>query len=87
MCDIKHVSARPLANETDKGANEMVNYKVGDRIEQWCFGSPKHARIVTVTEKHADVKNGRAGFDGVMDDGFTVWGYDSDVHRVLGVQS
>jgi hypothetical protein len=33
---------------------------------------------VRVTSKHADVKNGRPGFDGMAGDQ-PVWGYDSQV--------
>lgn len=59
-----------------------ISYAVGDLILQHCFGSPSHARLVRVTEKHDDVKNGRPGFSGVTPGGMTVWGYDSDVAEI-----
>jgi len=62
----------------------MKNYKVGDRIIQWCFGDSRNERVVTVTAKYDNVKNGRPGFDGYTPDGSTVWGYDTDVHAVVG---
>ena len=61
-----------------------VSYKVGDIIEQHCFGCKESARLVRVTTKHSNVKNAKKGFDGVMvNGGYTVWGYDSDVFRVV----
>lgn len=63
----------------------MVTYKVGDTIEYTTFGGD--VRRVTVTAKHRNVKNGRAGFDAAMNNsdggGVSVWGYDSDVLRVI----
>jgi len=58
-------------------------YKIGDRILQHCFGEPKTARRVRVTDKHKNVKNGRSGFDGVADGGMEVWGYDEEVMEVI----
>lgn len=63
----------------------MVTYKVGDTIEYTTFGGD--VRRVTVTAKHRNVKNGRAGFDAAMNNsdggGVSVWGYDADVLRVI----
>jgi hypothetical protein len=62
----------------------MINYKAGDVVEQWCFGCPEASRMVVVDARYSEVKNGRAGFDGhLLGSGVNVWGYDSDVHRVL----
>ena len=58
-------------------------YRVGDRIVQRCFGDPRCERYVTVTAKIKNIKNGRNGFDGRMDNGAEVWGYDEDVAYVL----
>jgi hypothetical protein len=33
--------------------------------------------------KRRNIKNGRAGFDGVTDGGLSVWGYDEDVASVV----
>jgi dUTPase len=66
-----------------KTGNTAVPFKVGDRIIQWCFGEEKAKRMVLVTSKHEDVKNGRSGFDGTTAEGYTVWGYDSEVKAVL----
>jgi hypothetical protein len=63
----------------------MVTYKVGDTIEYTTYGGD--VRRVTVTAKHRNVKNGRAGFDAAMNNsdggGVSVWGYDADVLRVI----
>ena len=61
-----------------------VQYSVGDIIEQHCFGMAHHARLVRVTARHKDVKNGRPGFDGFLAGcALEVWGYDTDVFRVV----
>jgi hypothetical protein len=67
--------------------NHMTNYRVGDRIEHWPFGVAEAKRIVRVTGRMKNVKNGRPGFDGVTDSGLTVWGYDSEVKQVLPAYS
>ena len=61
----------------------MSNYKVGDAVVQWCFGLPETARIVIIERKLSVVKNGRAGFDGHLLGGLSVWGYDEDVQCVV----
>lgn len=58
-----------------------MDYKVGDTIEYVTFGGG--VRRVTVTQREADVKNGYPGFDGIMADGMTVWGYDDQIERVI----
>jgi hypothetical protein len=77
------------------GFRRTVAYKVGDVIEQACFGMMDCKRIVIVTERESDVKNGRPGFSGRLCDeqgqeicqddriGNGVWGYDTDVVRVV----
>ena len=66
-----------------------MDYKVGDVIEHWSFGLQSAMRIVKVTERDAAVKNGRSGFSGHVVSsnperhGMPVWGYDSEVKRVL----
>jgi hypothetical protein len=62
----------------------MVHYKVGDRVVQRCFGDARHERTVRVASRSTDIKNGRPGFDGYLDNGCSVWGYDEDIHSVLG---
>ena len=61
-----------------------VNYEVGDVIEYstFCTKSGQPGRRVQVTEKHADVKNGRPGFEGFNEFG-TYWGYDYQIMRVV----
>lgn len=54
-----------------------MDYSIGDQIVYSPFGGGM--RTVTVTDKEADIKNGRPGFDGVMADGTTVWGYDDQI--------
>lgn len=60
----------------------MTDYKTGDTITYYAFGNTR--RDVRVTERHADIKNGRPGFDGVnIADDMPVLGYDdqiTDVH-------
>jgi len=57
-----------------------MSYKVGSRIAYRTFDGS--TRIVVVIEKHADIKNGCAGFIGNMLNGASVWGYDSQIVRV-----
>jgi hypothetical protein len=73
-----------------KEAN-MPDYKQGDIIRYNAFGGC--GRTVLVEEKDDDIKNGRPGFHGVMvdsnlkplpeKDGMGVWGYDSQIVRVV----
>jgi hypothetical protein len=63
----------------------MLDYQVGDIIEYRPFGGG--IRRVRVTAKHADVKNGKPGFDGELLEGqhalgHEVWGYNSQVVSV-----
>lgn len=63
----------------------MPKYKIGDTITYSPFGGG--ARTVKVTAKDSNIKNGRAGFDGVLvgagpDDCPEVWGYDDQIIRV-----
>lgn len=66
-----------------------MEYKIGSVITYQPFGGG--LRRVRVTEKSEDIKNGRAGFDGVLvvtvndHDHVTsdrVWGYDSQIISV-----
>lgn len=60
-----------------------MDFKTGDIIEYTPFGGG--TRRVEVTEMHADIKNGRAGFDGILVDSNRdeVWGYTDQVTRVV----
>ena len=73
----------PGSHGADKENQMNTSYRVGDVIEQWCFGVAESARLVRITAKYTDIKNGRAGFDGYTSNGCSVWGYDEDVHRVV----
>ena len=70
------------------------SYKVGDTVRYETFTG--ELRIVRVTAKLDDIKNGRSGFDGVevsssrhlraLPDetpGLSVWGYNSQILRVF----
>lgn len=58
-------------------------YTIGDTITYRDFNGG--LRKVQVTDKDADIKNGRAGFDGVVltgdQAGLRVWGYDDQIVR------
>ena len=58
-------------------------YTVGSIVEYAAFGGG--LRIVRITSRHSNIKNGRAGFDAEYLDGkdYDVWGYDSQITRVL----
>ena len=64
-----------------------LSYSVGDTVEYRPSTGP--SRVVKVTSKSANIKNGRPGFDGVnlsrehakLD--ANVWGYDDQIVRVL----
>lgn len=63
---------------------QTLNYNVADTIRYRAFGND--LRTVTVTAKHADIKNGRAGFDGTLqgiEGPANVWGYDSQITEVV----
>lgn len=77
--------------------NIPLPYAVGDVLEYEPFGGG--VRRVRVTLKEADVKHGEPGFCGVLVEGSGfdaedtdgeewegagVWGYDSQILRVLG---
>ena len=61
--------------------NTRINYGIGDRVAYRTFGGA--SRIVEVTFKCEDIKNGRAGFDGLVvngtEAGMSVWGYDDQI--------
>ena len=59
----------------------MFKYRIGSVIKYTAFGGV--VRVVTITEKEADIKNGRPGFGGDMADGQLVWGYDSQIIQVI----
>ena len=71
-------------------------YRIGSIIEYQTFTGA--ARIVLVEEKDDDIKNGRAGFGGILEPSHMknaelraerpdwwagVWGYDSQITKVL----
>ena len=67
-----------------------MNYQVGDTIEYTTFDGS--VRRVYVQSKEDDIKNGRAGFTGILadagqfdaePDSFGVWGYDYQITKVL----
>jgi hypothetical protein len=62
-----------------------MNYKIGDRVFYYSGGV---VREVLVDEKESDIKNGCPGFGGTVlndpDKGMSVWGYDSQIERVIG---
>lgn len=68
--------------------NLPLPYEVGDWIEYETFGGGR--RTCRVTAKFPDVKNGEPGFDAVTEEDLAtrnadgVWGYDSQIVRVLG---
>ena len=69
----------------------MIDYEVGDVIEYDVLSESGENRVVEITDKFENIKNGRPGFDGVVvepeDDnievGDRVWGYDDRVIRVI----
>lgn len=61
-----------------KTANDL---QIGDVIVQrTTVGSE---RVVTVTNVEADIKNGRPGFDGTLENGVAVWGYCEQIVRYI----
>jgi len=58
-------------------------YKVGDTVRYETFTG--ELRTVKVTEKHDEIKNGRAGFCGIDSSGkgMNIWGYNSQILRVF----
>ena len=58
------------------------DYEMGDTVE-YCGNGGR--RIVTVTGKYEDIKDGRPGFDGILDgtDNECYWGYDADITRIV----
>jgi hypothetical protein len=63
-----------------RAKEKIMNYNIGDIVFYSPFGGG--VRKVLVTLKEADIKNGRSGFDGIDQDGFGVWGYDSQITHV-----
>jgi hypothetical protein len=62
------------------------DYAVGDHIEYAAFGG-QH-RVLVVTGKDADIKNGQPGFNGHLP-GLpeeTIWGYDFQITYVVRAQ-
>jgi len=58
-----------------------MDYEVGDTIEYRTLGGS--TRVCVVEYRDEDIKDGYPGFDAIMADGDTVWGYDSDIVRVV----
>ena len=65
----------------------MINksYEIGDVVRYETFTG--ELRTVVVTDKSDDIKTGRKGFDGHIHraEFDKVWGYDSQIIRVLSV--
>lgn len=55
--------------------------EVGDVVLQETFGGER--RLVTITAVLDDVKNGRKGFDGVTENGESVWGYCYQIAQIV----
>jgi hypothetical protein len=67
----------------------MLTFEVGDIIEYEVIGTSDHKRIILVSEKSNNIKNGRAGFAGDIVDGRNAnsyWGYSEDITRVWKAQ-
>lgn len=60
---------------------EIFSYRAGDEIEYEDLGGGR--RIVRVTAKSNDIKNGCPGFDCVGNNGEQWWGYDYQIIRVV----
>jgi len=67
---------------------KVPNYKVGSIIEYETFGGG--IRVVKVTGKEDDIKNGRPGFSGdelnpktLKPTGVDAWGYDYQIKRLV----
>jgi hypothetical protein len=59
----------------------MIDYQIGDTVMyRTLTGS---LRVCRVESREDNIKNGLPGFSAVMADGMSVWGYDSDVIRVV----
>lgn len=64
-----------------------MNYRIGSIIEYKTYGG--ELRRVRVTTRDPDIKNGCAGFDGIIlgktenDFEWAVWGYDDQIIRVV----
>tara|TARA_B100000287_G_scaffold266083_1_gene250290 strand:- start:405 stop:605 length:201 start_codon:yes stop_codon:yes gene_type:complete len=60
-------------------------YRKGSIIEYKTFDGER--RKVLVTDKVANIKNGRDGFDGLVlgigVEDYSVWGYDHQITRVI----
>ena len=68
-----------MISTTTKGQD--MEYNIGDTVTYETWGGA--LRTGTVTGKHADIKNGRPGFDMTTDMGNTVWGYDDQIVEFL----
>jgi len=56
----------------------MKHYEIGQVVKYKTFGG--EVRKVKVTLRESNIKNGRAGFDGVdLRSRRTVWGYDEQI--------
>jgi len=77
----------------DKEESTMIRYNVGDIILQQSWTSGQ--RLIRITNKSSDIKNGEAGFDGIVCDKDgkevdtkpsswnKVWGYDDQIIKVV----
>ena len=69
---------QPKGNTMFKTAEDV---QIGDVIIYATYGG-EH-RTVKVTFVSQDIKNGRAGFDGVTLEGLPVWGYCSQIVKYV----
>jgi hypothetical protein len=58
-----------------------VDYAVGDFVVQRLYSGRE--RVVRVTERTRNVKDGKPGFDGVNPEEGEVWGFDDQIERVV----
>ena len=72
------VCTHKQTNKQTKG-NKM--YNIGDTITYTTFGGGYRTGVVI--GKYDDIKNGLSGFDMQLQDGTTVWGYDSQIIKVF----
>ena len=63
------------------------SYEVGDIVRYETYTG--ELRTVKVTGKHAEIKNGKSGFDGHIHGAEfdKIWGYDAQIIRVFKVKA
>ena len=68
------------AFDTLDAPDPILDYKPGDVVTMTMWGGGM--RNVCVAERHADIKNGKPGFDGTNGS----WGYDNQIIAINGVK-